>query len=80
MVVDRGKRSKTLNYVKPVQNINKDLQSFVEISLMQKSFLHINCKTMHMSKESFRLIEDDPNQRNCQSQLKWFLRGYQVPP
>ena len=29
--VDRGKRSKTLSEVKPVENINKNLQSFPEI-------------------------------------------------
>ena len=49
-VIDRGKRSKTLSEVKPVENISKNLQSFLEISLVQKkSFFHINCETMHMS-------------------------------
>ena len=33
---DKGKRSKTLSKVKPVKNISKNLQSFLEISLMQK--------------------------------------------
>ena len=28
-VIDRGKRSKTLSEVKPVENINKNLQSFL---------------------------------------------------
>ena len=30
-VIDRGKRSKTLSEVKPVENISKNLQSFLEI-------------------------------------------------
>ena len=38
-VVDRGKRSKTLSEVKPVENISKNLQSFLEISPVQKEVL-----------------------------------------
>ena len=38
-VSDRGKRSKTLNGVKPVKNINKTLQSFVVVSPVQKGVL-----------------------------------------
>ena len=38
-VVYRGKRSKTLSEVKPVKNISKNLQSFLEISPMQKEVL-----------------------------------------
>ena len=34
-VIDRGKRSKTLSKVKPVENIN-NLQSFLELSSVQK--------------------------------------------
>ena len=37
-------RPKTLSELKSVQNISKNLQSFLEFS-----FLYINCKTMHMS-------------------------------
>ena len=49
-VIDRGKRSKTLSEVKPVENISKNPQSFLEISSIQKKFfIYINCKTMHMS-------------------------------
>ena len=51
-VVGRGKRSKTLIAVKPVENISKNLQSFLEISPVQKEDLcssFINCKAMHMS-------------------------------
>ena len=31
-MIDRGKRGKTLIEVKPVKNISKNLQSFLEIS------------------------------------------------
>ena len=49
-MINRGKRSKTLNEVKQVENTSKNLQSFLEISPVQKkTFLHINCETMHMS-------------------------------
>ena len=35
-VIDRGKRRKTLSEVKLVKKISKNLQSFVEISPVQK--------------------------------------------
>ena len=38
-VTDREKRSKTLSEVKPVENISKNLQSFLDISSMQKEVL-----------------------------------------
>ena len=38
-MIDRGKRGMTLSEVKPVKNISKNLQSFLEISLMQKEVL-----------------------------------------
>ena len=38
-VIDRRKRRKTLSEVKLVKNISKNLQSFLEISLMQKEVL-----------------------------------------
>ena len=67
-VINRGKQSKTLNEVKPVENISKNLQSFVEISPLKKeSFIHINCETMHMN--PFGLRVDNLSQRNCQNQL-----------
>ena len=37
--IDRGKRCKTLIEVKPVENISKNLQSFLEISPVQKEVL-----------------------------------------
>ena len=49
-VIDRGKRSKTLREVKQVKNISKNLQSFLEISRVQKEdLLSHNGETMHMS-------------------------------
>ena len=38
-VIDTGKRSKTLSVVKPVENIIKNLQSFLEISPVQNEVL-----------------------------------------
>ena len=38
-VIIRGKRSKTLSKVKLVKNISKNLQTFLEISPMQKEVL-----------------------------------------
>ena len=39
-VINRGKKSKTLSEVKPVKNIIKNLQSFLEINPVQKEVLH----------------------------------------
>ena len=39
-MIDRGQRSNKLNEVKPVENINKNSQDFLEISVVQKEFLH----------------------------------------
>ena len=38
-VIERGKTSKTLSEVKPVENISKNLQSFLDISPVQKEVL-----------------------------------------
>ena len=38
-MIDRGKKSKSLSEVKPVENISKNLQSFLEISPVQKEVL-----------------------------------------
>ena len=38
-MIDRGKRSKTLSEVKPVVNISKKLQIFLEINSTQKEVL-----------------------------------------
>ena len=68
MVIDIRKRSNAPNQVKPVENINKNPQSFSEISLVQKehTLLYINCKAMYMSKRILsELTEYNPSQRNC---------------
>ena len=38
-VIDRRKRSKALNKVKPVENLSKNLHSFLGISPVQKEVL-----------------------------------------
>ena len=38
-MIDTGKRSKALSEVKQVESISKNLQSFLEISSMQKEVL-----------------------------------------
>ena len=38
-VINGGKRSKTLSEVMPLENISKNLQSFLEISPVQKEVL-----------------------------------------
>ena len=38
-VINREKRSKTLSDVKPVENISKNLQSFLEIRPLKKEVL-----------------------------------------
>ena len=48
-MIDRGKRSKALNEVKPVENISKNLQKSLEIRPMQKDVLSNKCKTIHIS-------------------------------
>ena len=52
-MIDREKRNKTLSEVKLVENINKNLQSFLEsfleVPCKRKSFFHVNCETMDMS-------------------------------
>ena len=56
MVIYRHKGSKALSEEKPAKNISKSLQSFLEISSMQKEvLLSQNCKTMHMSN---RILSD----------------------
>ena len=38
-MIDRGKRGKTLNEVKPVENVNRNPPSFLEINPAQKEGL-----------------------------------------
>ena len=69
-MIERGKRSKTLSEVKQVENISKNLQSFLEIRPVQKEVLiSHDCETMHMNT---RILSDKrkiTSQRNCQNQL-----------
>ena len=69
-MIDRGKRSKTLSEVKPVENINKNLLSFLEISPMQKEVLlsHKVQDHTYEYKNPFRLKEDNFSQRHYQNQ------------
>ena len=70
-VIDRGKRSKTLSEVKPVENINKNLQNFLEISPVEKEVLlsHKLRDHAYEYQNPFKLKEDNLSQRNCQNQL-----------
>ena len=43
-VISRGKRSKTLSEVKPVERVSKNLQSFLEISSVQDDLSQRNCQ------------------------------------
>ena len=52
-VIDRGKRSKTLSEVKPVENISKNLQSFLEINPVQKEVFACNCHCSYLHIKSF---------------------------
>ena len=55
-VIDRGKRSKRLSEVMPVENISKNRQSFLEISPVLKEVLSShNCEIMHMGS---RILSD----------------------
>ena len=70
-MINRGKRSKTLYEVKPVENINENLQSFLEISPVQKEVLlsHKLRDHAYEYQNPFELKEDNLPQRNCQNQL-----------
>ena len=69
--IDRGKKSKTLSGVKPVENISKNLQNFLEISPMQKEVLpsHKLGDHAYEQKNPFILRQDNLSQRNYQNQL-----------
>ena len=46
---DGQRKKKTLSEVKPMENISKNMQSFLEISLVQKEFL------LHKILDSFHI-------------------------
>ena len=60
-----------MSEVKPVENINKNLQSFLEISPVQKEVLlsHKLRDHAYEYQNPFGLKEDNLSQRNCQNQL-----------
>ena len=64
-MIERGKRSKTLSEVKPFENIRKKLQSFLEISPVQKEVLLSHKPQDHTCEiyNPFRLKEDNPSQK-----------------
>ena len=69
-MIDRGNRSKTPSEVKPVENISKNLQSFLEICSVQKILLPLHKLQNHADGQNcFGLKEDNLSQRNCQNQL-----------
>ena len=70
-VIYRGKRSKKLSEVKQVENISKNLQSFLEISPVQKEGLPSHKLRDHAYEyyNHFGLKEDNLSQRNYQNQL-----------
>ena len=64
------KKSKALNEVEPVKNINKNLKSFLEISPVQKEILSLHKLQNHAQEQhSFGLKEDNPPQGNCHNQF-----------
>ena len=70
-VIDREKKSKALREVKPVENMSKNLGSFLEISPVQKEILPSHKLQDHAYEyqNPFGLKEDNLSQRNCQNQL-----------
>ena len=66
-VIDRRKRTKILSEVNP----NENIESFLEISPMQKQFLPSHKLWGHAYEyyNFFGLKEDNSSQRNCQNQL-----------
>ena len=66
-VIDRGKRSKTLSEVKPVENIVFQRQ----VLCKKKSFFHINCNNMdaYEQQNSFGLKENNLSEKLPKSSL-----------
>ena len=70
-MINKGKRSKILGEVKPVENISKNLQSFLEISHVQKEVFLSHKLRDHAYEyyNPFKLKADNFSKRNCQNQL-----------
>ena len=68
-VIDRGKRSKTLTEVKAAENINKNLQSFLEINPMLKEVLlsHKLQDHAYECQNPFELKEDNLSPESTKS-------------
>ena len=64
---DRGKRSKTLSKVKPVANISKNLQSFLEAIPVQKEVVPSHKLLEHAYEyySPFGLKENSLSKRFC---------------
>ena len=71
--IDTGKRIKTLSEVKPVEYVSKNLQSFLEMSPVQKEVLlsHKLQDHPYEYQNPFGLKENNLSQRNCQNQLSY---------
>ena len=68
-----GKRRKELSEVKPLENKNKNQQSFLEACRVQKEvFFHINCETIHMSIRIFRIKGRYPRTEKLPESMKSF--------
>ena len=50
-MISRGNRGQTLNEVKLVENINKNSQNFLKISLVQKEFPPLHELQEHANEE-----------------------------
>ena len=70
-VNDRGKRSNTLSKVKPVANISRNLQSFLEASPVQKEVVPSHKLLDHAYEyyNPFGLKENNISKRFCQNKL-----------
>ena len=68
-VSDKGKRINALNEVKPVKNINKNLQIFEGASFMQKEThpLHKLQDHAYEWQNPFELKEDNPHKKKLSS-------------
>ena len=70
VVINRGKRSNTPSEVKAVKIINENLESFFEISSVQKDVLSHKLEDhAYEYQNPFGLKEDNLSQRNFQNQL-----------
>ena len=65
-MMNRGK--KALSEVKPVKNISKNPQSFLEISPVQNEVFPSHKLQDHAYDNRIRIKEDNSSQGNCQNQ------------